>query len=458
VTYRTAPVKRGELLATISASGTVEPEEVVDVGAQVQGRILELGDDPKNPGHSVDYNSTVEEGQLLARIDDALYKADVDSKNAALESAKASVARAEADLKQYKAKLTQAKGDWDRAQAAGDQVISKADYDAYKAALETADANVAVGEAAIIQAKATVTQAEADLKRAQQNLDYCTIPSPVKGQIIERRVNKGQTVVSSLNAPSLFLIGKDLTKMVVWASVNEADIGRIKEGQKATFTVDTFPGRVFKGVVSKVRLSATMTQNVVTYTVEISADNSDMTLKPYLTANVQFEEARRENALLVPNTALRWMPSSAAQVSPEARNPQASDSGGGGARRQGEGAMPAAAAGASTTGPTTRPRRGGGGDGTDRPSSGTVWVQDGEFVKPLKLRIGKTDGTNTEVLSGDLAEGASVITGEIRADAAGADDAKNPFMPQFGRRNTSGGGGSGGGGGGGGSGGARRGG
>jgi HlyD family secretion protein len=195
-----------------------------------------------------------------------------------------------------------------------------------------------------------------------------------------------------------------------------------------------------------------MTQNVVTYTVEITADNSDLTLKPYLTANVQFEEARRENALLVPNTALRWMPTSAAQVSPEARNPQANEAGGGGgARRQGEGATVAAA---STTGPTTRPRRGDGG-GNERPSSGTVWVQDGDFVKPVKLRVGKTDGTNTEVLSGELAEGASVVTGEIRADAGGGDDAKNPFMPQFGRRPGGGGGGGGAGGGGGGGGGRR---
>ncbi len=173
---------------------------------------------------------------------------------------------------------------------------------------EVAKANLAVGKAAVVQAQGTVSQAEATLQRALQNLDYCTIKSPVKGVIIDRRVNIGQTVVSSLNAPSLFLLAKDLNRLQVWVSVNEADIGRIKPGQPVTFTVDAQPGDVFPGKVGKIRLNATMTQNVVTYTVEVDTDNSGGKLFPYLTANVNFIVGERKNVLLVPNAALRWTP------------------------------------------------------------------------------------------------------------------------------------------------------
>ena len=169
-----------------------------------------------------------------------------------------------------------------------------------------------MGKAAIVQAQGTVSQAEATLKRALQNLSYCTIISPVKGVIIDRRVNIGQTVVASLNAPSLFLLAKDLKRLQVWVSVNEADIGHIKPGQAVTFTVDAFPGEVFSGEVGKVRLNATMTQNVVTYTVEIITDNSNGKLLPYLTANVTFIVGERKNVLLVPNAALRWTPTAGA--------------------------------------------------------------------------------------------------------------------------------------------------
>ncbi len=252
---RTVPVKRGDLVATISATGTVEPEEVVDVGAQVAGQILTFGSDSN--GRQIDYGSAVEEGTVLARIDDSLYAADVAQSKAAVELARAGVQRAEADLEQMKAKFHQAERDWNRAQKLGpSDALAQSQYDAYQSAYETAKANVAVGEAAIVQARSTVAQAQANLARAQRNLGYCTITSPVKGVIIDRRVNIGQTVVSSLNAPSLFLIAKDLTRVQVWVAVNEADIGSIHPGQTATFTVDAFPGRVFHGTVNKVRLNA----------------------------------------------------------------------------------------------------------------------------------------------------------------------------------------------------------
>ena len=307
VSFRTVPVKRGDLVATIGATGTVEPEEVVDVGAQVAGRIVTFGKDES--GKQVDYGSRVEEGTILAQIDDSLYAADVAQTKAQLEQAKASVVRAEADLVQMQAKLTQAERDLNRAKKLGPgDALSQADYDAAISAYEVAKANVAVGKAAIVQANNAVSQAKATLKRAQLNLDYCTIKSPVRGVIIDRRVNIGQTVVASLNAPSLFLIAKDLKRMQVWIAVNEADIGNITAGQQVTFTVDAFPGQVFRGEVGKVRLNASMTQNVVTYTIEVITDNSDGKLLPYLTANAKFIVSNRPNVLLVPNTALRWTP------------------------------------------------------------------------------------------------------------------------------------------------------
>ncbi len=277
--FKTVQVKRGDLQATISATGTVEPEEVVDIGAQVAGRIVSFGKD-KN-GEEVDYGSVVEAGMVLARIDDALYAADVASAKAQLGQNKAAVLNAEANLLQLKAKLFQAERDWARAQKLGpSDALSQTDYDAAQAAYEVAKANVEVGKAAIVQAKSAVDLAQAQLQRAQKNLSYCTIVSPVKGVIVDRRVNIGQTVVSSLNAPSLFLLAKDLNRLQVWVSVNEADIGRIQPGQPVTFTVDAQPGVVFPGKVGKIRLNATMTQNVVTYTVEVDTDNSGGKLLP----------------------------------------------------------------------------------------------------------------------------------------------------------------------------------
>ena len=285
--------------------------------------------------------------------------------------------------------------------------LSQADYDAAESTLAQAQAGVAQSNAAIVQAQATVASADAALKRSQQNLVYCTIKSPVKGVIIDRRVNVGQTVVSSLNAPSLFLIAKDLSRMQVLVQVNEADVGHVKPGDPVTFTSDTFPGELFKGQVRKVRLNATMTQNVVTYTVEIVTDNSSMTLLPYLTANVRFVIDQRKNAMAVPNPALRWAPAGA----------------------------PIAAVG------------GGKGDvdgtGAKKKPKATVWVLRNEQLVPIAVRPGLSDGTLTEVTGEDLAEGDQVVIGEISAAAAAA-ASTNPFAPQIfrgGGRPAGGGGG-----------------
>jgi len=228
----------------------------------------------------------------------------------------------------------------------------------------------------------------------------------VKGVIVDRRVNIGQTVVSSLNAPSLFLIAKDLTRMQVWVAVNEADIGRIRPGQKVTFTVDAFPDEVFQGEVGKVRLNASMTQNVVTYTVEVITDNSNGRLLPYLTANAQFEMDRRNGVLTVPNGALRWTPT-IEQVAPDAREAFAAAA----TARRDKSAKPPAASGTG--------------------ARGTVWVLDGDYVRPVPVKVGLTDGTNTEVESAKLSDGQEVVVGVQTAAAAGAQDTRNPFAPSF---------------------------
>jgi HlyD family secretion protein len=386
--FRSEPLKRGELQVTISATGTIEPEEVVDVGTQVAGRIIAFGLDQQ--GKAIDYGSYVEEGTVLARIDDALYASDV-------EQAQAQLKLAQAGLLEAQAKFAQAERDWVRAQKLGpSDALAHSSYDSYKAAYETTKAGVAVGEAQIAQAQAT-------LDKAQQNLGYCTIKSPVSGVIIDRRVNIGQTVVSSLNAPSLFLMAKDLKRIQVWVAVNEADIGNITPGQAATFTVDAFPGEEFQAQVVKTRLNATMTQNVVTYTVELVTDNADGKLLPYLTANVRFEVSRHKQELLVPNAALRYLPKPELVL--------------GTIRKAYQAALSATSPAAGQTAP-----------GTSR-----VWTNEGKYLRPVMVKTGVTDGSYTAIEGQDLKEGMPIVVGEAPASAGADNTTVNPFTPQFGR-------------------------
>ena len=392
--FVSAVVKRGNVASTITASGTIEPQEVVDVGAQVAGLINSFGTDKS--GKPVDYRSVVEAGDVLAKIDDSVYAADLAVAKAQLERDKAGELSAQANLEQTKAKFALAEADWKRMQTLSQtKVASRSDYDNAQSNYNVARANISVGEAAVAQAKAATMQSQATVDKAQRNLDFCTIKSPVNGVIIDRRVNIGQTVVASLNAPSLFLIAKDLTKMQIWVSVNEADVGRIKVGTRATFTCDAFPAREFKGVVGKVRLNAAMTQNVVTYTVEVDTENPDQTLLPYLTANVRFILANEKNALLVPNAALRWMPSSLTQVAPSAR------------------------ASAAEIGGDT--------DAKIKSGLGTIWLKSAGFVRPVQVKLGPSDGANTAV-TGDIREGQLVVTGENAAAAQA--ETKSPFLPK----------------------------
>ncbi len=419
--FQTASVQKGDLLATVSATGTIEPEEVVDVGAQVMGMIKELGRDPADSSKFIDYRSSVEEGTVLARIDDALYKARLNKAAAAVEEAragidqaKADLRRAEADILQMRAKFHQAERDWVRAKKLWPgHAVSDLDYDTMKAAYEVTTANLRVAEAVIEQARAsrekadkTLMAASADRDEAQKNLEYTTIRSPVKGVIVDRRVNVGQTVVSSLNAPSLFLIAKDLKRLEVWASVNEADIGRIQAGQGVRFTVDAYPGEAFRGEVEQVRLNATMTQNVVTYTVVVTTDNASGRLLPYLTANLKFEIDRRRQILLVPNAALRWQPD-VNDVAPEEREAYL--------RSQRAGEM---AAGSGNRAEETRR------------DQGSVWIVEGACVRPVKVRIGLSDGLLTEIAAGELSQGQAVVVGE-RPGPESAGSSASPFTPRL---------------------------
>jgi HlyD family secretion protein len=403
-TFRTAVAKRGNLSATINATGTLEPQEVVDVGAQVAGQVVSFGTDPQDPSKPIDYLTQVKKDTVLARIDPQLFQSQVDQ-------AEANLLRAKADLLNMQSKVYQTERDWKRAQALGRGSrgsISDLDYDTAEYTYRSANSALGVG-------KSAVKQAEASLNQAKINLGYTTIKSPVKGVIIDRRVNIGQTVVSSLNAPSLFLLAKDLTKMQVWASVNEADIGQIQPKQKVHFGVDALPGRVFHGEVYQVRLNATMTQNVVTYTVVVTADNSDLKLKPYLTANVEFEVSDLKNVLLVPNAALRFKPA-VPQVAPDIRPAFAKEMRQRQAARGTGGEMPA---------PTPAEK--------ERHDQGVVWVQDGEFLRPVKVTIGLSDGAVTQVTGGDLKDDTAVVTGEIHQ--AATEDTNNPFAPKlFGKK------------------------
>jgi HlyD family secretion protein len=431
--FRTDHPTRGSLVATIIATGTIEPEEVIDVGAQVAGQILAFGQDPADLKRTIDYGSPVEQGTVLARIDDSLYAPEVVIARADLGLSEADVRRAESELVQMHSNLRRAERDWERAQRLkSSNSISQNEFDAAQNAWEMAKASVPASEANLEKSKRAVEKARGTLAKAEKNLSYCTIKSPVKGIIIDRRVNVGQTVVSSLNAPSLFLIAKDLRRLQVWVSVNESDIGNIYPGQHATFTVDAYPADAFQGTVAQIRLNATMTQNVVTYTVVVNVDNEDGKLDPYstgsagqgtrnrrdvpagdkllpyLTANLQFKVDERTDALLVPNAALHYRPQPA-MVAPEHR-------------ALFEQGLRRATAEDGTPEPSTKRRR----------TRATLWVPDGEWVRPIKVRVGLTDGLMTEVVEvirDQLTPETEIVTGE-NDSAASRESTVNPFGPR----------------------------
>jgi HlyD family secretion protein len=345
----------------VGASGTIEPQTVMDVGAQVAGRIVSFGEDRETKGKSIDYGSKVKSGQILATMDDALYRARLEQEQAGLQVA-------EAKLELAKVKMQAATADSQRIQtAAKTAAVSQAEADAAKSNELVAKANLEIAAGELAKQKAV-------LRVAQMNLDGTKIMSPIDGVVIDRRVNIGQTVVASLNAPSLFLIAADLQKLEIWTSVNEADMGVVQVEQPVQFTVEAIPGRKFSGKVTQKRLNAQMTQNVVTYTVVVSIDNPDDKLLPYLTAHVEFDVGQRNAVVLVPNAALNWRPQPE-WIAPDFRS-------NGDARAK---------------------------DAFHR----RVWVVDGHFVRPIAVQLGITNGKETEITAGDVKDGQSVVVGPV---------------------------------------------
>lgn len=283
--YRTAPVKRGQVVQEIRATGTVKPIKEVEVGTQVNGRILKL---------HVDFNSIVTADQIVALIDPAVYEATHAKDCAQLKSNQANV-------EQIAIKLELAEKDLRRkSELASRKIISQSDLDAALAERDALAAQLKIAEAAVEQLQAAV-------KQSKTNLDYCTIRSPVNGIVIARNVDEGQTVVSSMNAQKLFQIATDLKRIQVEASVPEADVGQIRVGQPVFFTVDAYRD-TFTGTVKQIRLAASTVQNVVTYPVIVEADNPDEKLFPGMTANISVEVARKDDAFMIPAAALRFSP------------------------------------------------------------------------------------------------------------------------------------------------------
>lgn len=370
--YNTTTVTRGELTKLVTATGTLNPVVNVTVGSQVSGRISKL---------NVDFNSIVKSNQVIAEIDPAPYQAAVDQAAADLANSKANL-----ELQQVEANRS--------SDLFTNKLISGSDYDTAIATLH--------------EAEATVKIKEASLSNAVVNLEYCKILSPVDGVVILRAVELGQTVASSFNTPTIFQIANDLTKMQIDSSVAEADVGGVVDGQQVDFTVDAYPDRMFHGTVTQVRDSPTTVNNVVTYDCVIGVTNADYKLMPGMTANVSITVAQRENALTIPNGALRFHPPEAAEV--DTNSPAAASS------------TPATNNAGNVAGGSGGHHGGGHGHG-EHPSLHTIYVQVGDDKDPMlqavQVKTGISDGIMTEVISG-LDEGAKVVTSVETPGANGA--------------------------------------
>lgn len=391
--WRLVEVERMDLTSTVGATGSLGATRTVEVGTQVSGQIVEL---------LADFNDHVRKGQLIARLDDTLLK------QAAVQ-AEAELSRAQADLDYKRYLLEQA------------EELSR---DGHVSQTELRSARLALA-----QAEAALSSAGAGLDRARRNLEYAEITAPVSGIIIDRTVDVGQTVAASLSAPQLFLIAEDLTRMQILASVDESDIGRVRLGQEARFTVQAHADQTFSGTVGQIRMQPTSTENVVNYTVVVDVDNSRRLLLPGMTATVDFVVDHAEGVLAVPNAALRFKPSEEMMAQlraarkarreaeggadsaggPAGQSPQGRQGGGAGGST---GMRGASGGGDPHGGMAIEGRRGGG----RRPGGAVLWVL-GESGKPRPLHIttGISDGKNTQVSGEGLEEGLEVIAGQVAA-------------------------------------------
>ena len=382
--FRFAPVSRADVVRTVEATGTVTPRntaEGIPVGAQVNGRIVKL---------FVDYNSTVTNGQVVALIDPLVYEATYKSAVAQLHVNEANVKVREAAIKTSEAELELAEKTFARKKSLAEKSMAPiADLDRAEADLATCRASLESAKASLLSAQASVEQSKATVNKAKADLDYCTIRSPVNGVVIARKVEEGETVVSSYNAVPVLTIAEDLNVIWVEATVPEADVGNIKVGQEVTFTADAYRKR-FKGKVKQVRKAATTTNNVVTYPIIIEAENPDEMLFPKMTATLSIETARAENAVVVSAAAFRFRPKE------EDREPG------------------------------------------ELPRGRKLWVvgESGK-LKPVVVKDGVSDTSFTQILEHDELEGKEVVIGYETAAtlAAAKDDTTNPFKPKFPQRN-----------------------
>jgi HlyD family secretion protein len=356
VQYVTAPVTRGTVARTVSTSGTVNPELTIIVGSYVSGVIRE---------QYCDYNTRVKKGQVCAKIDPRPFQTVVDQ-------AKAELATARAQLTKDRATLAYAKISFERNGGLLKRgIVSQDAFDASKSAYDQAQAQIELD-------LATIQQREASLATAQVNLDYTNIVSPVDGTVVSRNITIGQTVAASFQTPTLFLIATDLTRMQVDTNVSESDIGQMRQGNRATFTVEAFPSHPFEGTVVQVRQAPQSVQNVVTYDVVINVANKDLLLKPGMTATTRIITAQRDDVLRVPDQALRFSPSALAQTP----------------------APPPATGVAGTAG-----------------RQGHVWVLRDGRLRQVAIKTGLDDDTYSEVLEGELSAGEEVVVGVQRASA-----------------------------------------
>ena len=379
--YKLATVETGDVTQTVSANGTLNPVVLVSVGTQVSGTVRKL---------YVDFNDKVEKGQPLLELDDALVSASERQSAANVVSAQATLELAQANEARMKALFAQ-------------EYVSKQEYDQARQALKAGQAQVAL--------------ARAQNDRDRANLNFTVIRSPVDGVVVDRIVDLGQTVAASFQTPTLIKIAQDLSEMRIDTSFAEADIGLIREGQKARFTVDAFPNKNFTGEVQQIRLNPTNQQNVVTYNVRVNVANPDHVLLPGMTAYVNIGVAKRQDVLLVPNGALRFKPADAAEKKAENGQKPASTA----AMAPG---MGAGMDGGGMAGKGPGDKKGKKRDG----QSGTVHVLDGDEIRAVSVQLGITDNRNTEIVGGDLKEGDRVVTGE---NASGSGKPSSVGMRMF---------------------------
>ena len=472
--FRLAKVERGALTSVVSASGTLSAVTTVAVGSQISGQIKEL---------FVDFNSPVKKGQLLARIDPETFdlkvkqaQADLDAAVSALANQKGNVLVLKSQALRARIQGNDAKADLERKKSLfAKGFISDADrdkaqfnYDALAEAVKTADAQVEVGESQVANALAVIKQRDAALASARVDLARTSIIAPVNGVVISRQVDAGQTVAASLNTPTLFTIAQDLREMQVEVAIDESDISKIKPAQRVTFTVDAYPGRSFEGKVAQIRKAAQTVQNVVTYIVVVATDNPNLLLVPGMTANVRIVSDARENALKVPNAALRYRPPGASAAKDAEAAPTVSGGGGGDAqarRARLVDDLKLDAAQQARLDEIFADLRGKMAELRDLPesdrrtrgerlrgevrqkinamlnpeqqrryveivatetgrgstSSGRVYlIGSGDKPAEVPLRLGLSDGNATEVVSGDLKEGMEVIVGNVDRNAQAA--------------------------------------